>query len=211
LPERRGKRLGRRKRPARRPRRLSVRNQPGRRAQRAETPRPQAEAPFRIGCGWDQHPVAAGRALVLGGVRVRGAPGLLGHSDADVLAHAVCDALLGALGLEDLGRRFPDTDPRHRGRSSLFFLRAVMRDVRRRGFRIGNLDAILIAERPRLRPHLDAMRKKLARTLSTDPSNLSVKAKRGEGLGAIGRGEGMAAQAVVLLVRAAAEPGGTRR
>ena len=177
-----------------------------RRAPRRPPPRRRARqsgSAFRVGCGFDLHPVAAGRRLVLGGVRVRAAAGLSGHSDADVLAHAVCDALLGAAGLPDMGLRFPDTDPRHRGRSSLDFLRDVMREIRRRGFRIGNLDAVLLADRPRLRPHLHEMRRRLAAALGCAPADLSLKAKRAEGLGAVGRGEGMAAQAVVLLVREA--------
>ena len=160
--------------------------------------------PFRIGCGFDLHPFGAGRPLVLGGVRVPGGRGLHGHSDADVLAHAVCDALLGALGLPDMGVRFPATDARHRGRSSFVFLRDVMKEVRVRGFSVGNVDAVLLAETPRLRAHLGAMRRNLARTLGCAASDVAVKAKRGEGLGAIGRGEGMAAQAVVLLARAPA-------
>jgi 2-C-methyl-D-erythritol 2,4-cyclodiphosphate synthase len=158
--------------------------------------------PFRVGLGYDIHPFDARRRLTLGGVRLRGSAGLRGHSDADLLAHAVCDAILGALGLDDMGIRFPDTDPAHRGKSSLVFLRQVMRDARRLGYRIGNLDTVLAAEIPRLRPHLPAMRRTLARALGCDPAVVSIKAKRGEGIGAIGRREGMAAQAIVLLLRA---------
>ncbi len=174
---------------------------------RARVPDP---LPFRVGLGFDIHPFDDRRRLTLGGVRLRRTPGLRGHSDADVLAHAVCDAVLGALGLEDMGIRFPDTDPAHRGKSSLVFLRQVMRDARLRGYRIGNLDTVIAAEAPRLRPHLRAMRRALARALGCDPAVVSIKAKRGEGLGAIGRREGMAAQAIVLLVRAPAT-GGVRR
>jgi 2-C-methyl-D-erythritol 2,4-cyclodiphosphate synthase len=153
----------------------------------------------RVGLGSDRHPFAAGRPLVLGGVRLKAARGLAGHSDADVLAHAACDALLGALGMPDMGIRFPAGHPRHRGRSSLEFVREVMRDVRRRGYVVGNLDAVILAETPRLRERLAGMRRRLARALGCAPGAVSVKAKRGEGLGWIGRSEGIAAQAVVLL------------
>ena len=129
--------------------------------------------------------------------------GLAGHSDADVLAHAICDALLGALGLPDMGARFPDTDERHRGRSSLVFLREVMAEVRGRGFGILNLDTVLLAEAPPLQPHAEAMRRSLAGALGCAEASIGIKAKRCEGLGALGRGEGMMAQAVVLLGPAA--------
>jgi 2-C-methyl-D-erythritol 2,4-cyclodiphosphate synthase len=168
------------------------------------------EAPVRVGCGFDVHPFGPCRRLVLGGVRVRRDPGLVGHSDADVLAHAVCDALLGAMGLPDMGIRYPASDPRLKGRSSLRFVREIMREARGRGFRLGNLDAVLLAETPRLRPHLPAMRRRLARALGCAARDISVKAKHAEGLGAIGRGEGIAAQAVVLLLRPPS-PGGTQR
>ena len=170
-------------------------------AERRGTQREADVAPFRIGCGFDIHPFGHRRRLVLGGVRIRAGAGLSGHSDADVLAHAVCDALLGAMGLPDMGIRFPASDPRLKGRSSLAFLRQVMREARGRGFRLGNLDTVLLAETHRLRPHLQAMRRRLARTLRCDAAAVSVKAKRAEGLGAIGRREGIAAQAVVLLLR----------
>ena len=127
------------------------------------------------------------------------ASGLAGHSDADVLTHAICDALLGALGLPDLGARFPDDDERNRGRSSLSFLENVMPEVRGRGFAILNLDTVLLAEAPRLQPHLEAMRRSLATALGCAEASIGLKAKRCEGLGAIGRGEGMMAPAVVLL------------
>jgi 2-C-methyl-D-erythritol 2,4-cyclodiphosphate synthase len=153
----------------------------------------------RIGLGLDRHPFAPGRRLVLGGVRIPAARGLAGHSDADVLAHAVCDALLGALGMPDMGIRFPATARRHRGRPSLEFVREVMRDVRRAGFDVGNLDAVLLAETPRLARRIPAMRRRLAKALGCAPAAVSVKAKRGEGLGWVGRSEGIAAQAVVLL------------
>ena len=169
-----------------------------RRAARARTRRPEALP--RVGLGVDRHPFDRSRRLTLGGVPIPGAPGLRGHSDADVLAHAVCDALLGALGLPDMGMRFKDTDRRWRGRSSLFFVRDAMLEVRRRGLMVGNLDAVLLAETPRLAPHVAAMRRRLAGALGCDAAVVSVKPKRGEGLGFVGRREGMAAQAVVLLV-----------
>ena len=158
---------------------------------------------LRIGCGADVHPLAAGRRLVLGGIAIAHERGLSGHSDADVLAHAICDALLGALGDPDMGARFPDTDEAHRGRSSLEFLREVMRDVRARGYAIVNLDAVVLAEAPRLQPHLEAMRAALAEALGCPAASVGVKAKRCEGIGAIGRKEGIAAQAVVLIGPAA--------
>ena len=167
-------------------------------------PRPSGAAlaaipPLRVGCGADAHPLRPGRRLVLGGVEVPHTRGLAGHSDADVLSHAVCDALLGALGLPDMGVRFPADDPGHLGRSSLRFLEDVMRDARRLGFEIVNVDAVVLAEAPRLQPHVEAMRSTLAATLGVSAGRVSVKAKRVEGLGAIGRQEGIMAQAVVLL------------
>jgi 2-C-methyl-D-erythritol 2,4-cyclodiphosphate synthase len=132
-------------------------------------------------------------------VTVEGAPGLSGHSDADVLLHAVCDALLGALGLPDLGRRFPSADPRWRGAPSRIFVDEAVAEVRRAGYVIANVDAILIAETPRLAPHLDALRRGVADALGLPETQVGLKAKRGEGLGWIGRREGMAAQAVALL------------
>ena len=169
-----------------------------------------ARLPFRVGCGYDVHPFALGRKLVLGGVPIAGSPGLAGHSDADVLSHAICDALLGALGLEEMGVRFPATNRKLRGKSSLVFLRQVMRDVRARGYAIGNLDTVVMAETPRLVTHLPAMRRRLASALGCPAASLSVKAKRGEGIGAIGRREGIAAQAVVLLALAPAAKRRTR-
>jgi 2-C-methyl-D-erythritol 2,4-cyclodiphosphate synthase len=154
---------------------------------------------IRVGCGADVHPLAPGRRLVLGGVEIPHPLGLSGHSDADVLAHAVCDALLGALGLPDMGARFPDTDEHNRGRSSLAFLRDVMGEVRSRGLGILNLDTVVLADAPRLQPYVEAMRRSLASALGCADASVGVKAKRCEGIGAIGRGEGMMAQAVVLL------------
>jgi 2-C-methyl-D-erythritol 2,4-cyclodiphosphate synthase len=156
-------------------------------------------ASLSVGCGLDVHPLRPGRTLVLGGVIVPHHRGLAGHSDADVLSHAICDAVLGALGLADMGTRFPDTEPEYRGRSSLFFLREAAREVRMRRRRILNVDAAILAESPRLGPHLEAMRSQIADALGCPVASIGLKAKRSEGIGAVGRGEGMMAQAVVLL------------
>ena len=157
---------------------------------------------FRIGHGYDVHRLTEGRALLLGGVQVPYALGLLGHSDADVLTHAVMDALLGAAGLGDIGRHFPDTDERYRGISSLLLLEHVRRLLADAGWRAGNIDATVIAQRPKLAPFLDEMRQKLAATLGISPACVNVKATTEEGLGFSGRGEGIAAHAVALLERA---------
>ncbi|HZS34128.1 MAG TPA: 2-C-methyl-D-erythritol 2,4-cyclodiphosphate synthase [Methylomirabilota bacterium] len=154
---------------------------------------------IRVGLGVDVHPFVAGRPLVLGGVEVAAERGLAGHSDADVLSHAVADALLGALALGDLGQHFPDDDPRYAGISSLRLLAAVLERVRARGGRPVNVDATLVAEAPRLAGTLDAMRKQLAATLGLAADRVSVKAKRAERLGALGRAEGIAALAVALV------------
>ena len=156
----------------------------------------------RVGLGFDVHPFAPPdvvRPLVLGGVEVPAERGLAGHSDADVLTHAVADALLGALALGDLGRHFPDSDPRYGGISSQVLLGEVVARVRAAGGRVVNVDATVVAEAPRLAEHLDAMRKRLAETLDLAVERVSVKAKRAEGLGALGRHEGIAAMAVALV------------
>lgn len=153
----------------------------------------------RVGFGFDLHPLVAGRPLVLGGVTVPSELGLGGHSDADVLAHAVGEALLGALALGDLGRHFPDTDPRYRGVSSLVLLEAVMELVRGRGGRLVNVDATVVAQAPKLAPVLPEMAKRLADTLGISVDAVSVKAKSPEGLGLLGRREGVAAMAVVSV------------
>ena len=153
----------------------------------------------RVGFGFDLHPLVSGRPLVLGGVTVPFELGLGGHSDADVLAHAVGEALLGALALGDLGRHFPDTDPRYRGISSLALLEAVMGLVRGRGGRLVNVDATVLAQAPKLAPLLPEMAKRLADTLGIDAGSVSVKAKSPEGLGLLGRQEGIAAMAVVSV------------
>jgi len=157
---------------------------------------------FRIGQGYDIHPLASGRRLVLGGVEIPHDRGLAGHSDADAVLHAVTDALLGALGAGDIGRHFSDRDPRHRDRPSREFVAETMAMVRARGWRVANVDVTVHAEAPKLAPYLDAMRTILAELLGVASDAANVKATRGEGLGAIGRAEGIAAQAAVLLERA---------
>jgi 2-C-methyl-D-erythritol 2,4-cyclodiphosphate synthase len=154
---------------------------------------------IRVGQGFDLHPFAPGRPLVLGGVEVPAERGLAGHSDADALSHAVADALLGAMALGDLGQHFPDSDPRYRGISSLVLLAAVRDQIRGRAGRIVNVDATIVAERPRLADWIPAMRARLAETLELGVDRVSVKAKRAEGLGALGRHEGIAALAVALV------------
>jgi 2-C-methyl-D-erythritol 2,4-cyclodiphosphate synthase len=153
----------------------------------------------RVGFGFDLHPFAPGRPLVLGGVTVEFDRGLGGHSDADVLSHAVGEALLGALALGDLGRHFPDTDEHYRGISSLTLLRHVVELVRARGGRLVNVDATVLAQAPRLAPLLPEMAKRLADVLGLEIDRVSVKAKSPEGLGLLGRQEGMAAMAVVSV------------
>ena len=154
---------------------------------------------MRIGFGYDVHRLVEGRPLILGGVRVPSARGLDGHSDADVLAHAVADALLGAAALGDIGAHFPDTDERWRGADSLRLLEAVARLVGEAGWRVGNVDATLVLERPKVRPYVDAMRANLAAAMGVDAGAVSVKATTNEAMGFAGRGEGAAAHAVCLL------------
>ena len=152
-----------------------------------------------MGFGFDLHPLVSGRPLILGGVTVASEVGLDGHSDADVLAHAIGEALLGALALGDLGRHFPDTDPRWKGMSSLVLLGAVIELVRSRGARLVNVDATVLAQAPRLAPHLPEMAERLAGVLGVPADQVSVKAKSPEGLGLVGRREGIAAMAVVSV------------
>ena len=154
---------------------------------------------LRIGSGFDVHALVEGRPLVVGGVTIPFDRGLLGHSDADVLLHAIADAILGALALGDIGKHFPDSDPRYRGADSRVLLRHVMSLARERGYAIGNLDATLIAQVPRLAPHIDAMRSNIAADLGCPVDRISVKATTTERLGFTGREEGIAAQASVLL------------
>ena len=159
----------------------------------------------RVGIGYDVHPFVADRPLVLGGVTVPSSRGLAGHSDADALAHAVADALLGALALGDLGSHFPDTDPAYAGASSLKLLARVRDLVRGKGYHVGNVDATIVTEEPKLAPHVAAMREHLAEALGVNAGRVSVKATRHEKMGAFGRGEGLAAMAVVLVHRENAE------
>jgi 2-C-methyl-D-erythritol 2,4-cyclodiphosphate synthase len=153
----------------------------------------------RVGFGFDLHPLVSGRPLVLGGVAVPSEVGLDGHSDADVLSHAIAEALLGAVALGDLGRHFPDTDARYRGISSLTLLRGALDLVTARGGRLVNVDATVLAQAPRLAALLPEMAKRLAGTLGLEVERVSVKAKSPEGLGLVGRQEGMAAMAVVSV------------
>lgn len=154
---------------------------------------------IRVGFGFDLHPLVAGRPLVLGGVTVPSPVGLQGHSDADVLTHAVGEALLGALALGDLGRHFPDSDPRYQGIRSLDLLERVLALVADRGGALVNVDATVLAQAPRLAPHLPEMAARLAGVLGLPVDRVSVKAKSPEGLGLVGRGEGLAAMAVVSV------------
>jgi 2-C-methyl-D-erythritol 2,4-cyclodiphosphate synthase len=153
----------------------------------------------RVGIGYDVHPLRSGRDLVIGGVHIDHPLGLDGHSDADVLTHAVIDSLLGAAALGDIGQHFPASDPGYQGASSQDLLTMVVRTVRQAGYRVVNVDSTVVAEQPRLQPHIDAIRKQLATTLGIDFGAVSVKATSPEGLGALGREEGIAAHAVALI------------
>jgi 2-C-methyl-D-erythritol 2,4-cyclodiphosphate synthase len=153
------------------------------------------------GIGFDSHRLAAGRRLVIGGVHVPYGRGLDGHSDADVLAHAVIDALLGAAGLGDIGVHFPDTDERWRDANSMQLLASVVRSVRAEGLEIENVDCTVVIEQPKLAPHRQAIRERLAEVLGLDPARVNVKASTGEGMGFVGRGEGVAALAIAALRR----------
>jgi 2-C-methyl-D-erythritol 2,4-cyclodiphosphate synthase len=154
---------------------------------------------LKVGQGFDFHPMRPGRPLKLGGVTIPHDAGLDGHSDADVAAHALANAILGALGEGDLGRHFPDSDPRYKDADSLALLAEVWKLASGRGWRLVNADLTILAQRPRLAPYVDAMRERMARALGAEPAMLNVKASSPEGLGALGRGEGMSAAAVVLL------------
>lgn len=158
--------------------------------------------PFRIGEGWDVHQLVAGRKLILGGVEIPHVTGLLGHSDADVLLHAITDALLGAAALGDIGRHFPDTDPEFRGADSIVLLAEAARRVRAEGWQIGNIDSTVIAQAPKLSPHIGAMRERIAGALDIEVGQVNVKAKTAEKLGPVGEGRAMEARAAVLLHRA---------
>lgn len=155
--------------------------------------------PFRIGEGWDTHALVAGRKLILGGVEIAHVTGLLGHSDADVLLHAIIDALLGAAGLGDIGRHFPDTDVRFKGADSMALLRETGRLLAARGLRIGNIDSTVVAQAPKLAPHIAAMCERIADALGLQVNQVNVKAKTAEKLGPVGQGLSMEARAVALL------------
>jgi 2-C-methyl-D-erythritol 2,4-cyclodiphosphate synthase len=155
---------------------------------------------IRIGNGYDIHQLVEGRPLILGGIEITHTLGLLGHSDADVLTHAIMDAMLGALSLGDIGHYFPPTDDKWAGANSLILLKQVNELVRSRGWKIGNIDSVIVAERPKLKPHIQAMQDKLSQTLSLDRDRVSIKATTNEKLGPVGREEGIAAYSVVLLL-----------
>ena len=157
---------------------------------------------MRIGHGYDVHRLTAGRPLILGGITVPSETGLDGHSDADVLSHAIIDALLGAAALGDIGQHFPDTDAEWKGADSIDLLTAVVSLLTEAGFQVGNVDATVVLQRPKLRPHIDAMRQRLADALGIEVGRVSVKATTGEGMGFVGTGEGAAAHAVCLLLDA---------
>ncbi len=158
--------------------------------------------PFRIGEGWDVHALVPGRALVLGGVTIPHHHGLLGHSDADALLHAITDALLGAAGLGDIGRHFPDTAVEFKGADSAVLLAEAARRVRAAGWRIGNVDSTIVAQAPKMAPHIGAMCERIAAALEIDRACVNVKAKTAERMGPVGRGEAIEARAVCLLVAA---------
>lgn len=156
-------------------------------------------APFRVGIGYDIHRLASGRRLVLGGIEIPFDQGLLGHSDGDSLTHAITDALLGAAGLGDIGTHFSDGDPRWKDADSLGFLKAACQMLADRGWNVANIDATILAEQPKMMPHIPAMKSALSCATGLDPSQLNIKAKTNEKLDAIGRGEAIAAQAIVLI------------
>ena len=156
---------------------------------------------IRVGEGWDVHQLVAGRKLILGGIEVPHSTGLLGHSDADVLLHAITDALLGAAGLGDIGRHFPDTDAQFRGADSAVLLAEAARRVRAAGWQIGNVDSTVIAQAPKLAPHIPAMCERIAQTLGLAVEQVNVKAKTAEKLGPVGEGRAMEARAIALLHR----------
>jgi 2-C-methyl-D-erythritol 2,4-cyclodiphosphate synthase len=154
---------------------------------------------MRIGIGYDIHPLGKGRKLILGGIEIPHTQGLVGHSDADALVHAVCDAMLGAMGEGDLGRHYPSSDPKFKNISSLVLLEEVSRLLAKKGYRLVNVDTVIIAQAPRLGPHLATMAARMAEVLKVDRATVNVKVKSGEHLDAIGREEAIAAQAVCLI------------
>jgi 2-C-methyl-D-erythritol 2,4-cyclodiphosphate synthase len=161
------------------------------------------QTPFRIGEGWDTHALVTGRPLILGGVTIPHTHGLLGHSDADALAHAITDALLGAAALGDIGKLFPDTAAEFKGADSMVLLAEAYRRVKETGWMIGNLDSTIIAQAPKMAPHIPAMRQRLAEVLGIDPQQINVKAKTAEKMGPVGELRAIEARAVCLLVSAA--------
>ncbi len=156
---------------------------------------------IRIGHGYDVHKLVEGRELILGGVKIPHTLGLLGHSDADVLLHAISDSLLGALALGDIGKHFPDTDPRYKGADSLVLLQHVVALIHEHGYAVGNLDAVVLAQKPKLAPHIETMRENIARVCGVPVTSVSVKATTEERLGFTGREEGISAHCVVLLLK----------
>ena len=156
---------------------------------------------IRVGYGYDVHRYAEGRKLILGGITVPSPRGLLGHSDADVLLHAIADALLGAAALRDIGYHFPDSDPRYAGADSMILLREVLMLLRKRGYRVGNIDATIVVEAPKLNPFIPRMQERIAETLDLSTDEISIKATTNERMGFVGREEGMAAHAVALIYR----------
>ncbi|MDR3371862.1 2-C-methyl-D-erythritol 2,4-cyclodiphosphate synthase [Rhodoferax sp.] len=156
---------------------------------------------FRIGEGWDIHALVAGRKLILGGIEVPYHLGLLGHSDADVLLHAITDALLGAAALGDIGTHFPDTDARFKGADSCVLLAEAARRVREKGFEIGNVDSTIVAQAPKLMPHMPAIRANVAQTLGLELDQVNVKAKTSEKMGPVGQGQAMEARAILILIK----------
>jgi 2-C-methyl-D-erythritol 2,4-cyclodiphosphate synthase len=156
---------------------------------------------MRIGIGYDLHPLVDGHPLILGGVTIPHDKGLQGHSDADVLIHAVCNALLGALGKGDLGSHYPNSDPRYRNYPSTKFLEEIAGLVQKEGFRIANIDSVIIAQEPRLSPFMDRMQERIAKVLGLDKDQVGIKAATPEGIGSLGQGDGIAAQAVCLIER----------
>ena len=167
--------------------------------------------PLRIGEGWDTHALVTGRPLVLGGVTIAHTHGLLGHSDADALLHAITDALLGAAALGDIGRHFPDTDPAFRGADSAVLLAEAVRRVRAAGWQVANVDATVIAQAPRLAPHIPAMCRRIAQVLGLEEGLVNVKAKTAEKMGPVGEGRAIEARAVALLVALSAPTPGQPR
>jgi len=160
-----------------------------------------AAAQLRVGEGWDTHALVPGRKLVLGGVEIPFERGLLGHSDADALLHAITDAVLGAAGLGDIGRHFPDTDERFRGADSMVLLAEAAARARKDGWQIANVDSTVVAQAPKLAPHIEKMRARIAEALGLEPGQVNVKAKTAEKLGPVGMGQSIEARAVVLLTR----------